>query len=313
MARFGSLGTQYFDDSGDPLINGYIHFYESGSVDTDKNTYADPSFSILNADPVPLTAAGRQPNIFFDGVAKAILYTSAGVQIESRDPVGDVATFGSFDPWVSTAIYSVGEIVTGSDGMYYKSIIGSNQENDPISSPTAWEDVRLSGIWNTTVSYNEFDLVVGSDGYVYVSAQASNSAHNPVGDDGTWWGTSYEDIVVPAGGPVGITATQTLTNKTFTGYTDTVYALAASEFLEANGAIQTKTISGTTTFTDALTTGQQLMLELTAAGSYTINWPAGTVWVTPNGDLAPVFTALDIVMLTKVGSTLYAFYAGSGV
>ena len=40
MARFGSLDTQYFNDAGDPLVNGKIYFYESGTT-TLKNTYAD--------------------------------------------------------------------------------------------------------------------------------------------------------------------------------------------------------------------------------------------------------------------------------
>jgi hypothetical protein len=32
MARFGSIGKQYFDDSGNPLISGKLYFYEPGTT-----------------------------------------------------------------------------------------------------------------------------------------------------------------------------------------------------------------------------------------------------------------------------------------
>ena len=58
MARFGDLDTQYFDDAGDPLVNGKIYFYESGTT-TLKGTFADINQSIPNTNPVILTAAGH--------------------------------------------------------------------------------------------------------------------------------------------------------------------------------------------------------------------------------------------------------------
>src|SRR6056300_243475 len=121
MARFGDLDTQYFDASGDPLVNGKIYFYESGTT-TPKTTFADINSEIPNTNPVLLDASGRQPNIFFEGVAKAILTNNADVQIVSRDPVGETATnFG--DEWVSTRIYGTNDVVIGSDGQYYRSLL----------------------------------------------------------------------------------------------------------------------------------------------------------------------------------------------
>ena len=80
MARFGSIGKQYFDNSGYPLISGKLYFYESGTS-TPKTTYADVNQSIPNTNPVILSAAGRQPNIFFNGSAKVVLTDSNTVQI----------------------------------------------------------------------------------------------------------------------------------------------------------------------------------------------------------------------------------------
>ena len=84
MARFGDF-DQYLDDAGDPLVEGKLYFYESGTT-TPKTTFADINNSIPNTNPVLLSAAGRQPNIFFDGVAKVILTDNDDVQIAVRDP-----------------------------------------------------------------------------------------------------------------------------------------------------------------------------------------------------------------------------------
>ena len=103
------------------------------------------------------------------------------------------------------------------------------------------------------------------------------------------------------------TNTQTLTNKTLR---DTVYTLSGTAFDAANGAIQTKTLSGTTTFTDSLSSGDSIVLMLNAGASYTVNWPT-TTWVTPTGNSAPTLTANDTLVFWKISSTLYGAYVGS--
>lgn len=182
MARFGSLDTQYFDAAGEPLVSGKIYFYESGTT-TPKNTYADINQSIPNTNPVILTAAGRQPNIFFDGVAKAVLTDQGDVQIVSRDPVGDTATdFG--DQWVSTKIYSANNVVIGSDGVYYRSLVNGNQNNNPVSTTGFW-DLLYSVQWNEGITYKE-GSVVTQDGSQYQSLQNSN-LNNPPNTSPTFW------------------------------------------------------------------------------------------------------------------------------
>ncbi len=88
MARFRSIGIQYLDGAGDPLIDGKLFFFESGTT-TPKDTFADINETILNTNPVILSGEGRQPNIFFTGSARGILTDSDDVQIEERDPIGD--------------------------------------------------------------------------------------------------------------------------------------------------------------------------------------------------------------------------------
>ena len=107
----------------------------------------------------------------------------------------------------------------------------------------------------------------------------------------------------------GTTATQTLTNKTIR---DTVYALSGTAFDATNGAVQTKTLAANTTFTDSLTSGDAIVLQLEAGASYTVTWPTMT-WVTSGGNVAPTLTAKDTLVFWKVSSTLYGAYTGSYV
>jgi hypothetical protein len=182
MARFGDLDTQYFDDAGNPLVNGKVYFYESGTT-TLKNTFADVNLSIPNTNPVILTAAGRQPNIFFDGVAKAILTSNSDVQILVRDPVGETATdFG--DEWVATKIYGANDVVLGSDGVYYRSLVSGNQNNNPVSTTNFWT-LLYSVEWNAGITY-QVGAVVTYDGEQYQSLQGSNLNQNPSTASSYW-------------------------------------------------------------------------------------------------------------------------------
>ena len=103
------------------------------------------------------------------------------------------------------------------------------------------------------------------------------------------------------------TNTQTLTNKTVR---DTVYSLTGTAFDATNGAVQTKTLAANTTFTDSLSSGDAIILQLDAGASYTVTWPTMT-WVTSDGNAAPTLTANDSLVFWKVSSTLYGAYVGS--
>lgn len=85
--RFNPL-AQYFDDNGDPLGGGKLHFYETGTT-TEATTYSDEAETTANANPVILDAAGRQPDIFFTGQLKVVLKDADDVTIETADPVGE--------------------------------------------------------------------------------------------------------------------------------------------------------------------------------------------------------------------------------
>lgn len=128
-----------------------------------------------------------------------------------------------------------------------------------------------------------------------------------VGDAATTWtGLSY---LIDAGDYLTATSTNTLTNKTIR---DTVYALSGTAFDATNGAVQTKTLAANTTFTDSLSSGDAIVLQLEAGASYTVTWPTMT-WVTSGGNVAPTLTAKDTLVFWKVSSVLYGAYTGSYV
>jgi hypothetical protein len=181
MARFGDF-DQYLDNAGDPLAEGKLYFYESGTT-TPKTTYADINNSIPNTNPVLLSAAGRQPNIFFDGVAKVILTDNDDVQIAVRDPAGETGTdFG--DEWVATKIYNAVDVVLGSDGIYYRSLINGNQNNNPVTTSGSWT-LLYSVEWNAGITYSTGDVVTyGSQ--QYQSLQNSNLNQNPASQTAYW-------------------------------------------------------------------------------------------------------------------------------
>lgn len=192
MARIIDAFTQFFDDNGDPLVDGWLRFTESGTNNTDKDTFKDSGETIANTNPVQLDGAGRCPSVFGTGSYNVRSFTddsgSPGVQIQQFDPVGGDAVDGAFSEWISTTIYPDGEIVTASNGKYYRSLMASNQNNDPTISPTQWEEVQLTGAYNSSIEYAIGELVI-DDGYLYRSLVASNLNNTPA-DNPTDWGVA---------------------------------------------------------------------------------------------------------------------------
>jgi hypothetical protein len=133
----------------------------------------------------------------------------------------------------------------------------------------------------------------GTSGQAIISA---GSAATPT------WG----DVVTPTG-------TQTLTNKTFTGFTETVYAVTGTTpaLSPTNGTIQTWTLSGASTPTAGTwTAGASLSLQITASTN-TITW--SSVAVTWIGGSAPTLstTVTTNIELWKIGSTIYGALVGN--
>lgn len=119
----------------------------------------------------------------------------------------------------------------------------------------------------------------------------------------TDYATGWSDVVTPTG-------TQTLTNKTLTGYTETVYNLTGTDISPANGTIQYKTLSANTTFTESLADGQSVVLMLNPS-TFTTTWPT-TTWVGTVASTAPTLIAsvFNCITFFQIAGTLYGKYEG---
>ncbi len=277
MARIISAFTQFLDDQGQPLADGYLKFNESGTNNTDKDIWSDINETIPAANPLKLSGAGRCPNVFGTGSYNIISYHNdgtpypgaPGAQIEQFDPVGGDSDAGAFADWNALTIYASGDIVTGSDGLYYRSLVESNQNQNPTSSPGQWEEVTINQIWNTNVTYAVGDPAYGSDGRLYVSRTSSNLANNPTTDATNWEPGALTRCI--AGADIASATTIDLTAPT-TGNSVRITGTTATSAVTMN-------------------TGQQMLVV--ADGAWPLTYHATTNKL--NGGVSQTLEAGDII------------------
>lgn len=109
----------------------------------------------------------------------------------------------------------------------------------------------------------------------------------------------------------GVLVDPAITNGSFTGsITEEVYAVSGTTpaLNPTNGTIQTWTLTGNSTPTDSLSTGEYITLMIDDGTAYTITWPT-MQWA---GGSAPTLatTGYTVVELWKVGTTLYGAPVG---
>ena len=111
-------------------------------------------------------------------------------------------------------------------------------------------------------------------------------------------------------GDVTLTGTETLTNKTLTGYTETQYSLTGTDLAVSNGTVQYKTLSGNTTFTESLADGQGVILMLNPS-TFTTTWFTCT-WIGTVASTAPTLIAsvYNCLVFFQMNGTLYGRYVG---
>lgn len=105
-------------------------------------------------------------------------------------------------------------------------------------------------------------------------------------------------------------------NVTLPAYTETVYAITGTtpSISASNGTIQTWTLSGNSTPTETLTSGQSVLLMIDDGSARTITWTMVDVWESGEG-LAPGLktTGYTHILIWKVGSTVYGSVVGDAV
>jgi hypothetical protein len=141
-----------------------------------------------------------------------------------------------------------------------------------------------------------------------------------------WPMTSVTGTLAVVNGGTGVTTSTgsganalatspSLTTPTLTGFTETVYAITDGASVDINpavGTIQTWTLGANRTPTaTSFAAGQSVTLMITS-GSFTVTWTTiGVSWI---GGVAPTLatgTVKNVIVLWKVGSTVYGSYLGS--
>lgn len=86
--RFTDPLEQFLDGNGDPLSNGTLDFYQTGTS-TPLDTFSDSTLTTANSNPITLNSAGRLPNDVFLKAEdyKVVLKDSGGSTIWTADPV----------------------------------------------------------------------------------------------------------------------------------------------------------------------------------------------------------------------------------
>lgn len=182
MTRIIDPLEQFFDDAGNPLIDGLFYFYETGT-NTLLDTFSDINLTTPNANPLPLTAAGRCPNAYgYNRLYRVVVKTSDGTQILQRDNVGSFSAESALSSWIYDKTYLKGELVTY-NYKYYKSEVNGNKGNIPDAA-SQWSEVKFIQEYQSGVTYT--DEIVQDNGLIYRSLQAANIGHSPASNP-NWW------------------------------------------------------------------------------------------------------------------------------
>jgi hypothetical protein len=277
---------QFFDANGNPLVGGRLYTYAAGTS-TPLATYTDSTGLTPNTNPIILDSRG-EANVWLDATQyKFELKTAADALIWTVDNISNalnlsqlLASSGSAaappytfaaDPTTGMFLAAAGQIGIAADGV-------------PVLRST-----------DTT-------MIIGQSG-------GSNDV------DVTLYGNFTQTGNVALTGDISQTGNFTLDGDLILqgATTETVYALSTTTpaLDPSNGGIQTWTLSGNSTPTDSLASGESVLLMIDDGSAYTITWPSVT-WKTNSG-IAPTLntTGFTVVLLWKVSSTLYGARVGN--
>lgn len=183
--RFSNPVIKYTTDTLKTLPGALLYFYENGTS-TPKVVYQNIELTTPHASPVVADSAGIFAPIFLDGTYRVELKSSAGITQTGWpvDNVGGEEIQGQFDSWSAVVSYTIGRLVTGSDGNRYESTANSNLNRDPTNPANRtgyWKQVFIIGEYVSTESYGVGDYITYDNGLFKcvqaATGQNPNTAH----------------------------------------------------------------------------------------------------------------------------------------
>lgn len=267
MARFIDPFPQYINLSGAPINGGFLKFFITGTNDP-KDVFSDPVFATSIGSEVRLSASGRIPDIFLDGAYKVTLTDPNSSELDSADPIGVDTVITNFDAWSASNTYNIADIVKGSNNLYYQSLANSNLNNDPLTSPTLWEQFFFFPTWNTAQTYAAGQLVIASDNRVYQSQVGSNTGNDPTLDNGTNW-----QILLQSGG--SITTSDVVIEKIEAGSAGLSYVNASNQrwnwFFDTDESLKLNRYDPSAVLQDAVISFDNSTGDMTTTGLVTLS------------------------------------------
>lgn len=236
MASFRVLGqfVQYFLDDGTVNDGGSVTFYET-DLTTLKDTWSDPGLTVLNPNPVPLSADGRLANdVWGSGVYGAVLADAGDVTIQTLNNIQSGADPGLVIP----SLVSGDFLSNDGSNLLWQPVL---QVPDPTGSAgnilgtdgtlVFWQAVASLGI--PTVTTGASSQTIGTRKYITGSGTFPASGANTTSvtvtfADGGFSGLPYHVEVcgtggsgVTAAGGVLIMSAANRTNTSFLAWGDT--------------------------------------------------------------------------------------------
>lgn len=173
LERFFDPQIRKFDLNIKSLPGARFYFFQNGTT-TPRTVYQDKAGTIPHTNPVIADSSGSFPPIFLDGLYRVELRSNANIVQPGWpiDNVGQDAAVVPFGPWIEVLTYNEGEVVTGSNGNWYRSIGNGNLGNDPTTSPADWEVIPIPAASSFT---SNKDYITWSDDGDQISLDVDES------------------------------------------------------------------------------------------------------------------------------------------